>query len=104
MAKKINKDLTKEFNNVSINFDGTVSIINYSSEKLFDGKIAINEKTPNNKTMTHYVHCKWYHPSMELEKGDVVTVNAKFGTDTYKDKQGKTVHKLIVIINDCEVV
>lgn len=104
MTKKIaKKEETKTINTVIIEFNGTVSLINYSSEKLFDGTVAINEESPNGKTVTHYVRCKWFNPTIGLEKGDVVSVKAKFGTDRYTDKAGKTHYNTIVIINDCDV-
>ena len=106
MAKKIEKknEETKVINNVAITFDGKVSLINYSSEKLFDGTIAINREIPNGKVITDYIHCKWFNPTIELEKDDTVVVSATFGTDSYEDKKGKKHYNTFINIVECEVV
>lgn len=100
MAKSIKKNETTNSSNIVMT--GAVSLINYSSEKLFDGTVAINETTPKGNTMTHYVRVKWFNPAIELEKGDNVRIIGKFGTDSYESNNTKH-YKLVVIVESCEV-
>lgn len=100
MAKKITK---KESGINNVRISGVVSIVNYVSEKLFDGTVGVTEETPNGKQITHYIRCKWFNPSVELDKGDTVDITGKFGTDSYEAKDGKKKYSTIVIIESLEV-
>lgn len=100
MAKKITK---KESGINYVGISGVVSLVNYVSDKLFDGTVGVTEETPNGKQITHYIRCKWFNPTVELEKGDTVDITGKFGTDSYEAKDGKKKYSTIVIIERLEV-
>lgn len=104
MAKNIKKNVTLNDCGInSVRISGKISLVNYASEKLFDGTVGVTEETPSGKQITHYIRCKWFNPSIELEKGDVVDIDGKFGTDSYETKDGKKKYSTIVIINGLEV-
>ena len=102
-TKETKSTTVRDINNVTIAFDGTVSLINYQSDGVVDFSVAINQAYGDNKTFTHYVKCKWFNPTLELEKDDVVSIRAVFGTESYDGKDGKKKYKLFVNVESLEV-